>query len=169
MKRKEAEPRDMGGLLRARRNRPSGSRTAEQRDELTSPHGLCAPQTGGRTLPHHYAKTLLCITAKLIAEWQIWVICNVLSVRQPCPLLTRKRPNRRITAIDVDCVVEMGSADKIRRPELGYQFRSPVICADRLELSGLSRCSARLGRSTCLDIDCLGRPYGLSGLLDRKI
>ena len=46
------------------------------------------------------------------------VICNVLSVRQPCPLLTRKRPNRRITAIHVDCVVEIGSADKIRRPEL---------------------------------------------------
>ena len=83
--------------------------------------------------------------------------------------LPRKRPNSRITAIHVDCVVEIGSADKIRRPELGYQFRSPVICADRLELSGLSRCSARLGRSTCLDIDCLGRPYGLSGLLDRKI
>ena len=69
------------------------------------------------------------------------VICNVLSARQPCPLLTRKRPNCRITAIHVDCVVEIGSADKIRRPELAYQFRSPVSCDDRLELSGLARCS----------------------------
>ena len=31
-------------------------------------------------------------------------------------------------------------------------------------LSGLSRCSARLGRSACLDIDCLRGLYGLSGL-----
>ncbi len=30
----------------------------------------CPPQTGGRTLPHRYANTLLCITAKLIVEWQ---------------------------------------------------------------------------------------------------
>jgi ATP-dependent protease HslVU (ClpYQ) peptidase subunit len=28
------------------------------------------PQTGGRRLPHRYVKTLLCITAKLIVEWQ---------------------------------------------------------------------------------------------------
>jgi len=34
----------------------------------------CPPQTGSRTLPHRYAKTLLCITAKLIVEWQRWVM-----------------------------------------------------------------------------------------------
>jgi hypothetical protein len=33
----------------------------------------CPPQTGGRRLPHRYVKTLLCITAKLIVEWQRWV------------------------------------------------------------------------------------------------
>jgi hypothetical protein len=32
----------------------------------------CPPQPGGRTLPHRYADTLLCITAKLIVEWQRW-------------------------------------------------------------------------------------------------
>jgi hypothetical protein len=36
-----------------------------------------------------------------------------LRARVTCPLLTtRKRPNRRITTIGVDCVVEIGSADK---------------------------------------------------------
>ena len=42
-------------------------------------------------------------------------------------------------------------------------------CGDRSELSGLPRCRARLGRSPCLDIDCLSGLYGLSGLLDREI
>jgi hypothetical protein len=33
----------------------------------------CPPRTGGRRLPHRYVKTPLCITAKLIVEWQRWV------------------------------------------------------------------------------------------------
>jgi len=39
------------GLLRAHSQRPSHRRQAEQREELTSPHGLC-PQAEDRTLPH---------------------------------------------------------------------------------------------------------------------
>jgi hypothetical protein len=40
---------------------------------------------------------------------------------------------------------------------------------DRQELGGLPRCSARLGRGACLDIDCLGGLYSLSGLFDREM
>jgi hypothetical protein len=36
-------------------------------------------------------------------------------------------------------------------------------------LRGLARCGAQLGRSACLDIDCLGGLYGLSGLLDPEM
>ena len=55
-------------LLCARRERPRGCCAPEKRDELAPPHGL--PSSEGRILPHRYAKTLLCITAKLIGEWQ---------------------------------------------------------------------------------------------------
>jgi hypothetical protein len=42
---------------------------AEQRHELASRRVGSPPQTGGRD-----GNTLLCITAKLIVEWQRWVI-----------------------------------------------------------------------------------------------
>ena len=40
---------------------------------------------------------------------------------------------------------------------------------DRQGLGGLPRCSARLGRRACFDIDCLGGLYSLSGLFDREM
>ena len=45
------------------------------------------------------------------------------------------------------------------------QFRSLIFLAThRSGLSGLPRCRARLGRSPCLDIDCLSGPYDFSRL-----
>jgi hypothetical protein len=66
-KRRQHRPH-LARLLRARRERPRRRSAAEKRDELAPPHGL--PSSEGRILPHRYAKTLLCITAKLIGEWQ---------------------------------------------------------------------------------------------------
>src|SRR5262249_35476525 len=48
-------------------------RSAKQRDELASPHGL--PSVRGITPYHIVCKNAaLCITAKLIVKWQGWVI-----------------------------------------------------------------------------------------------
>src|SRR5436190_24302054 len=58
----------------------------------------CPPQTGGRTLPHGYAKTLLCITAKSIVEWQRWApkatVTNQNVMRRFVPILLQKSPRR---------------------------------------------------------------------------
>ena len=43
------------------------------------------PQAGSRTLPHRCARTLLCIAAKLIVEWQRWVIRVALTGSKASP------------------------------------------------------------------------------------
>jgi hypothetical protein len=60
-------------LLRARRERPRGC-AADQRDEIASLHAL--PPQGVRVAHYHSVagERCCCITAKLIVEWQIWVI-----------------------------------------------------------------------------------------------
>jgi hypothetical protein len=47
----------------------------------------CPPQTAGRRLPHRYVKTLLCITAKLIVEWQRWVKSVGFAISETSPLI----------------------------------------------------------------------------------
>jgi hypothetical protein len=54
------------GPLCARRERPRCRRTAEQRDELASPHGL--PQPEDHTLPHRCRNAALCTTTRRMAE-----------------------------------------------------------------------------------------------------
>src|SRR5262245_44132962 len=52
-----------------------GRRAAEQRDELASPHRP-PPQAEASHYHTVCAGTLLCSTAKLIVEWQRWVISD---------------------------------------------------------------------------------------------
>jgi hypothetical protein len=56
IKRKETEPRDILGLLCARRKRAC-CRAAEQRDELASPHGH---SLGARITPYHIVEKPCC-------------------------------------------------------------------------------------------------------------
>ena len=79
---KEANDRDRR-LLRARRERPCGSRTADERDKIASPHRV--PQPEGHTLSYCHGNAVLCITAKLAQQWQIRVI-HVISAILACPV-----------------------------------------------------------------------------------
>jgi hypothetical protein len=56
-------------LLRLCRDRPCRRRPAEQRDEVAALHGRTL---NPKVTPYHIAKrnAALCITAKLIGEWQ---------------------------------------------------------------------------------------------------
>src|SRR5258707_14051836 len=77
----------------------------------------CPPQTGGRTLPHRYAKTLLCITAKLIVEWQRWVK-RVTSVRS--------QPSRNVRyASNTDRIDASQHRRKIRQACTSYRLFCP--------------------------------------------
>jgi hypothetical protein len=62
-------------LLRARRERPSGCRAAEERDKFPPPHGASHPAETSRRAEgdHIWGRRLLCITAKLTADWRLWV------------------------------------------------------------------------------------------------
>jgi hypothetical protein len=66
------------------RERPRDRCAAEQRDELAALHGF-PPQDRVLTLPHRCARTLLCITAKLVVEWQRWVILGHSAMSAQCP------------------------------------------------------------------------------------
>jgi hypothetical protein len=55
-------------LLRARRERPCGSRATEQRDELAPLHRLPSSGWGALTLPHRWARMLLCVTAATLMQ-----------------------------------------------------------------------------------------------------
>ena|SRR5579859_2107209 len=65
--------------------------------------------------------------------------------------------------------------DKLRRPELAYQFRPPGGWDARTELGGLARFGGliryrtRARRSARFDTNCLGGLHGLGGLLDRQM
>jgi hypothetical protein len=68
-------------MLRARRERPRGCRTAEQGDEIAASHVL--PSVRGITCYHiAMENAALCITAKVGRRWQRWVIF-VRSIRLP--------------------------------------------------------------------------------------
>src|SRR5262245_12451313 len=68
---KETNCRQLPRLLRARRQRPCDRRAAEQRDELAASHVL--PQPEGAAYHIAVGNAALCISAKLIVEWQKWV------------------------------------------------------------------------------------------------
>src|SRR5262249_36651 len=64
-------------------------RSAKQRDELASPHGL--PSVRGITPYHIVCKNAaLCITAKLIVKWQGWVRSGHTGLLAECRVFPQK-------------------------------------------------------------------------------
>jgi hypothetical protein len=69
----KGDPTHSSALLRACRKGPSGRRTAEQSDELPSPHRF-GPQAEGHTLPHHRCRNAAFVHhSKIGRRWQRWV------------------------------------------------------------------------------------------------
>src|SRR5262249_19093641 len=122
-------------LLRARRERPRDRSAAEQRYKRASPHWASLLRLYGRTLPHRCARTPLCITAKLIAEWQRRVKSLPPSLR-PGPL----RPQSGHARVVSICPLS-GSANPSQFALLSNERHGP-------DLSGGGKMRERRRRST---------------------
>src|SRR5262245_9417210 len=68
----DADPTHALWLLRARRERPSGRRAADERDDLAPSHKL--PSAEDQSLPYRLIRSVLCVTAKSGARLPDWVI-----------------------------------------------------------------------------------------------
>jgi len=79
----EPNDRQFGRVLRTRRQRPSSCRTADQRDEIASPHQL--PSSRGSYPAMLWAA--LCITANSDAQCLLWVISGHFSDVRPMSAL----------------------------------------------------------------------------------
>src|SRR5262249_18948906 len=66
----EPDGRQLAGLLRARHERPRGSRAAKQRDELAAPHSITssarASNVAGRSSPSAFAVVRLMVRSNLV-------------------------------------------------------------------------------------------------------
>jgi hypothetical protein len=75
----------------ARGQQAEDAAAAPPSSEMNSRRLMCRPQCEDYTLPHHYKNAALCTAAKLIVEWQRWVIRDR-SIRHPLPPHVRFAP-----------------------------------------------------------------------------
>src|SRR5262249_7760601 len=104
IKRKEAEPRDVPGLLGLRRKRPRDCRTANERDELASSHGL--PSSG----QERYATTFLSENAVVHHSKISQPMSQLGRARHPLTLRDLKQIKQCLTADALQPVIEVDLA-----------------------------------------------------------
>jgi hypothetical protein len=89
-----------------------------QRDELASPHGL--PSVRGITPYHLVCKNApLCITAKLVVEWQGWVIRDRTG-RRGATVYVRSAPKADMIYTGAEC-------SEVPKPEVAIALFNHLI------------------------------------------